>query len=159
MHGQLVEVECEAEWVFLKSQAEQKSLGDFWIALTNAFEQNDWSWINTWRTASFTAWEPGEPNNNGALDEECVHARKDRQYKWNDRRCKQMQGQLVEVECEGEWVFLKTQAEMKTEIWFPGQPDNNDLIEHCVHAAGIWQYHWNDKNCDQPYPYTCICEA
>ncbi|XP_053381713.1 perlucin-like protein [Mercenaria mercenaria] len=86
MQGQLVEVECEAEWVFLKTQAEKKSLDEFWIALTDAFNENDWSWINTWRTASFTSWSPGEPNNSN-LNEHCVHAVGRIQYQWNDLSC------------------------------------------------------------------------
>ncbi|XP_045202218.2 perlucin-like protein [Mercenaria mercenaria] len=83
MHGQLVEVESEAEWVFLKTQAEKKSLDNFWIALTDAFEENDWSWINTWRTASFSIWSPGQPDNYNS-DEHCAHAIESRQYQWND---------------------------------------------------------------------------
>ncbi|XP_045215585.2 perlucin-like [Mercenaria mercenaria] len=89
IRAELVEVNDEKEFQFLKSQADHKNLpSDFWIALTDSFEEGKWIWMNTWNKASFTKWSPGQPDDNhNHHSEDCVHMIRSKAFKWNDIDC------------------------------------------------------------------------
>ncbi|XP_045204027.2 perlucin-like protein isoform X3 [Mercenaria mercenaria] len=87
IRAELVEVNDEEEFQFLKSQGDHKHLpSDFWIALTDSFEEGKWVWMNTWNTASFKKWAPGQPDDAGH-SEDCVHMCSGNSFKWNDIPC------------------------------------------------------------------------
>ncbi|KAL4223860.1 hypothetical protein ACF0H5_017324 [Mactra antiquata] len=81
IRAQLVEIETDAEDHYLREQAKQLN-NAYWIALSDAIEEDVWVWMNSLSKTSIFNWAPNEPNN--ANTENCVALRQDG---WNDNKC------------------------------------------------------------------------
>ncbi|XP_041823014.1 lactose-binding lectin l-2-like [Melanotaenia boesemani] len=60
---------------------------------------------------------------------------------------------LSDVHKEGTWMWSDG-TKVDFTIWYEGQPDNYDGIQHCVHVKFFGQ-RWNDIPCS--YTYTSVC--
>ncbi|XP_035285342.1 lactose-binding lectin l-2-like isoform X2 [Anguilla anguilla] len=61
---------------------------------------------------------------------------------------------LTDIQKEGTWVWSDRSAVDFT-TWNPGQPDDWQGVEDCVHANVPEQKNWNDVYCSQTYHFIC----
>ena len=74
---------------------------DYWIGLTDADVENEWTWCNGRKLAGFFNWATGQPNNYNN-DQDCVAIRKGTFYdidyngEWHDDACTDKKGFICE---------------------------------------------------------------
>ncbi|WAR23858.1 TSP2-like protein [Mya arenaria] len=64
---------------------------------------------------------------------------------------------LNDLSLENEWRWVGSGQQATVTFWDPGQPDNDDGNENCVHTDGTSQGKWNDEECSDKFNYY-ICE-
>jgi len=109
MDGRLVEIGSETEnMAVVEEIAKIEGLSRFWIGLGDFDEEGWWAWYDhedRTRNATFQAWGPNEPNNDGG-HENCAYinsGRYDSRWigKWNDCDCsKRSLGGIIGAICE-----------------------------------------------------------
>nr|BAC54022.1 C-type lectin 1 [Anguilla japonica] len=65
---------------------------------------------------------------------------------------------LTDIRKEGTWVWSDGSAVDFT-TWNPGQPDDWQGNEDCVHANVPEQKNWNDVDCSTPYRFICALRS
>jgi hypothetical protein len=89
-YGDLASVRSSAEQDWLKALAAAANFPDPeapWIGYNDLANEGNWQWSDGW-TGSYTAWNPGEPNN--VSDEDCTQlywGPGDTTGNWNDHQC------------------------------------------------------------------------
>ncbi|XP_060562385.1 perlucin-like protein [Ruditapes philippinarum] len=83
----LVRLDTLDENTFLKGFLKKTNAGNTWMGLTDKIHEGIWRWSDTNRHATFSDWGPGEPNNFGNRNEDCVLFYVGKDYKWNDGLC------------------------------------------------------------------------
>ena len=81
--GHLVEIGSLEEHDALVKEAP----GFVWIGLNDRAKEDTWVWSYSGEEPTFTKWNPNEPNNHLANDEDCVALWADFGYNWNDIGC------------------------------------------------------------------------
>ncbi|XP_044191068.1 lactose-binding lectin l-2-like [Thunnus albacares] len=61
---------------------------------------------------------------------------------------------LNDVHKEDRWMWSDGCA-VNFDFWFPGEPNNNNRIEDCVHNNHGTDLKWNDAKCYYTYPSVC----
>jgi cysteine-rich repeat protein len=94
--GHLATITNEGEQRFLDSQLGTST--SWWIGLTDGASEGTFTW-STGETSGYTHWNPGEPNDFGAI-EDCVHLIVQTGFAglWNDADCAGPKGYICEVD-------------------------------------------------------------
>ncbi|XP_052269056.1 perlucin-like isoform X3 [Dreissena polymorpha] len=82
--GHLVEIETAAEENFLSTETVRRGV-PYWIGASDLLIENDWQWMTSHSSLSYTAWSPEQPTNYGG-NENCAEIRPS-DGKWNDDQC------------------------------------------------------------------------
>ena len=65
---------------------------------------------------------------------------------------------LNDVRKEGQYVWTdRTRSPFRN--WSPGEPNNKNNNEDCVHMTRYWEWTWNDNICDQEMKFICKIES
>jgi len=51
--------------------------------------------------------------------------------------------------------YMWYSSDMRFTLWYPGQPDNSNGLEHCVNIWPMKYYKWNDEDCSHHYCFVC----
>lgn len=54
---------------------------------------------------------------------------------------------LNDIATESTWRWIGSGLNATVTHWHPGQPDNDDNNENCVHTDGTHAGSWNDAEC------------
>ena len=65
-----------------------------WIGLAEQQQEGAWQWSDG-TTTDFTAWSPGEPNNDSRGPNDCAHLWRDRAFGWNDIPCERTDASVL----------------------------------------------------------------
>ncbi|XP_062598632.1 perlucin-like [Saccostrea cucullata] len=63
-----------------------------------------------------------------------------------------------DIEIEGVFKWVKSDAPLIFTDWNPGQPDDANG-EDCMELRGAFHYHWNDLPCTVPHHFICESSA
>ncbi|XP_048727620.2 perlucin-like isoform X2 [Ostrea edulis] len=61
---------------------------------------------------------------------------------------------LTDALVEGRWVWETTQTTPTYTNWGPGEPNDSEHHEDCVHMYPS-SFHWNDAPCNNKYSFIC----
>ncbi|XP_013402517.1 perlucin-like [Lingula anatina] len=56
---------------------------------------------------------------------------------------------------EGRWVWVGTNSVLSYTNWYPGEPSNNEGIEHCLELRSVITHRWNDAPCGHAKNFIC----
>ncbi|KAJ8302218.1 hypothetical protein KUTeg_021205 [Tegillarca granosa] len=60
-----------------------------------------------------------------------------------------------DMEVEGEWRWMKSRQPFQFTAWAPGQPDDANKHEDCLHLYGVSGFKWNDYPCSIKGYFIC----
>ncbi|XP_061183368.1 perlucin-like [Saccostrea echinata] len=95
--SELAEVETAIEENFLEQHVRQLGKGiGFWLGGSDIILEGEWMWMTskTLLSMAYTAWKPGEPNNEGN-NEHCLEIQWN-SFLWNDTPCDQQRHFICE---------------------------------------------------------------
>ena len=90
----LVTIESSTENAFVRDYSSRLIKNYLWIGLTDVMIEGVWKWKSSRSLATFTDWNPGQPDN--YHDEDCVHIHPAYSWHWNDALCTENQYPLCE---------------------------------------------------------------
>ena len=132
--GDLVSIESEAEWIFLKNTISKITIADeYFIGLRKDGQSGQWRWLSNNSTSQTgLPWATGEPNGDG----NCASMYKDyrRDYgKYNDLDCTEIRrpGYICEfpvASCNQEGTSCTLNISFKTIIFNILTATSNELI-------------------------------
>ncbi|XP_060079244.1 perlucin-like [Ylistrum balloti] len=103
-HAHLAEIESAREDTFLKQIISKYHDGhsndaEYWLGGADIFVEGDWRWVYSDQRFNYTKWYPGEPNSYHSQKEDCliVAIRQNREYRWDDRPCKEQNNFICEI--------------------------------------------------------------
>ena len=72
-------------------------LDDFWIGIRDSDSKNNWQYVSSNQTVSWTNWRSGQPDNNDGNPENCLGTLFKDSFEWDDTPCRYSKPSICEL--------------------------------------------------------------